>query len=54
MERVAAEFVRREFRGYTFEIGGAVLRARLGSDKELLGFVPAQSDDIIVIRKRAA
>jgi hypothetical protein len=54
MKRVAAEFVRREFRGYTFEIGGAVLRPRLGADKQLLGFDAAQSDDVIVIRKTAA
>jgi len=53
MERVATEFVRREFRGYTFEIGGAVLRPRLGSDRELLGFDAAQSDGVIVIRKTA-
>jgi len=54
MERVGAEFVRREFRGYTFEIGGAVLRPRLGSNKEFLGFNAVQSDDVIVIRKGAA
>ncbi len=53
MERVGAEFVRREFRGYTFEIGGGVLRPRLNPERELLGFDTAQSEDIIVIRKRA-
>ena len=53
MERVAAEFVRREFRGYTFEIGGAVLRPRLGSENELTGFDGAHSDDVIVIRNSA-
>jgi hypothetical protein len=54
MERVASEFVRREFRGYTFEIGGAVIRPRAGSDGKFVGFDAAQSDDVIFIRKRAA
>src|SRR5690242_8971659 len=54
IERVATEFVRREFRGYTLEIGGVVLRPRLGPDQGLTGFDPIPSDDVIVIRKRAA
>lgn len=51
MERVGAEFVRREFRGYTFEIGGAVIRPRTGSSRELVGFDADHSDDVIFIRK---
>ena len=52
IERVGAEFVRREFRGYTFEVGAGVFRPQLGRGKELLGFDEAHSDDIIVIHKR--
>jgi hypothetical protein len=51
MERVGAEFVRREFRGHTFEIGGAGLLPRLGSDRELVGFDMVHTDDVIVIRR---
>jgi hypothetical protein len=52
LERVAAEFTRREFPQYTFEIGGTGLRPRLTAEGQLLGFDPAQSSDIIVIRKK--
>jgi hypothetical protein len=54
VKRVAAEFVRREFPRFTFEIGGTVLRPRLGTDGgQLLELDPDQSDDIIVIRKKS-
>lgn len=53
LERVATEFIRREFRGYTFEIGGTVLRPRFSAGQsQLLALDPAWSNDIIVIRKK--